>query len=249
MSSFLSLTSIRSYLGELTASFIFGFTVYSAIVSSTLTEQTSAPLIVATAVGFSGIAIIFSFGDIAAAHFNPAITLAAILFGQINLIMGLMYILFQVLGFILACFILPMCFPEESTVIFDMIRPSPVGDTSTINLIVTEMMLTGILTFVAFAVAIHVFKKKKEATEDEKNLPENEYDKGVPDKTRGAPVVIGLTLGFLALLGGASSGGAFNPGIVCAPVILSGNFESCVYYWFGEFLGAIIGAALQFFLL
>lgn len=239
--------TIQSFCGEIAASFVFGFAVYSAIISSTITDQSAGPVIVALAVGFSGIAIIYAFCDITIAHFNPAITLAAIVYCKMSIIKGIVYILCQLLGFMIAAGVVLGCFPGKNSELLDIIRPKKVEDTSKGELIFTELVLTGILTFVAFSVAINAFKKVKYVpSKEEKNLPELEEE---PDKTILAPLTIGLTLGFLALLGFGSSGGVFNPGLVWAPVLFSGKWYNSWCYWVGEFVGALVGAGIQVFIL
>ena len=53
-----------------------------------------------------------------------------------------------------------------------------------------------------------------------------------------APVAIGFTLGFLGLIGGSVSGGAFNPARAFGPAILSNNWNNHWIYWLGDFVGA-----------
>ncbi|EJW02813.1 hypothetical protein EDEG_02798 [Edhazardia aedis USNM 41457] len=247
---------VQSYIGEMAASFVFGFSVYSAAISSSLTDSMCGPVIVGLAVCFSSIAIIYTFADITLAHFNPAITFSAIIFGKLIWYKGAIYIISQCLGFMIAAAVVLGCYPSTVRNKLEIIRPKKVDDDVTKgNLICTEMFLTGILTFVAFQVAINVYKKPKYIkSEEEKLLPEGAEDHidiedSKPDTTILAPLVIGLTLGFLAFLGFSSSGGVFNPGLVWAPVLFSGDWYDSWAYWVGEFTGSLVGAAIQVFIL
>ncbi|KAM0686483.1 hypothetical protein COBT_002291, partial [Conglomerata obtusa] len=242
---------IQSFFAEACASFIFGFAVYSAQISSTLTDQSAAPVIVGLAVALSAIAIIYTFSDVAPAHFNPAITAAAIVYRKLSIVKGLLFIVSQLLGFMVAAAVVLGCYPDGSGYKMNIIRPKKQAEGTTRgNIICTEAFLTGILVFVAFQVAINVYKKVKYTpSKEEKALPaaEDPDNQEGPDKTILAPLVIGLTLGFLAFLGFSSSGGVFNPGLVWAPVLFSGNWIDCWAYWIGEFLGALVGGGIQYF--
>ena len=61
-----------------------------------------------------------------------------------------------------------------------------------------------------------------------------------------AAAVIGLTLGFLSMLGGNISGGAFNPAVVFGPQLISGVWGPVWIYWVGDLLGAAIGTLFYF---
>jgi hypothetical protein len=62
-----------------------------------------------------------------------------------------------------------------------------------------------------------------------------------------APVAIGFTLGFLGLIGGTVSGGAFNPARVFGPALISGNFKNHWLYWVADFVGAALAGYTQSF--
>lgn len=60
-----------------------------------------------------------------------------------------------------------------------------------------------------------------------------------------APIAIGFTLGFLTLLGGSVSGGAFNPARVFGPAIISGRWSHQELYWIADFIGAAMAGFAQ----
>lgn len=242
---------IQSLLGEYAASFLFGFIVYSAIICATLTAIAGGPIAIGLAITFGSIAIIYAFCDITIAHFNPALTFAAIFYRKLPIIKGFLFIIAQGLGFMTAAAVTCACFPTGSYNKMRIIRPGKTFDNVTRgNIIATEMFLTGILTFVAFSVAINVFKKMKAPSGDEDMMPGSSTSaSGEPDRTLLAPLVIGLTLGFLAFLGYCSSGGIYNPGLVWAPVLFTGYWYNSWCYWVGQFAGALVGGGIQVFLL
>lgn len=238
--------TLQTLFGEMTASFVFGFAVYSALLGSSITEQKAASVIVGLTVGFSGVAVIYSFCDVSVAHFNPAITLAAIFTRKVDILLGLGYILAQVAGFIVAaCAILP-CSPDSYDNTMKLIRATPTNNGgSNLNLFFAEFFLTAILVYVAFAVGVNPYMPKVDENGDFVNPHEPEP----VDRRVTAPLCIGLTLGFLAFLALATSGGVFNPGLTFAPVILSNTWSKFWLYVTAQFSGGLVGGLLQVFVL
>lgn len=237
---------LQSFFGELLASFIFGFSIYTAIIGTTLTEQSAAPVIVGLTVGLSGVAVIYSFCDITVAHFNPAITLAAMVSRRLPFLRGLFYIVFQTGGFILAGLGAISLFPGEYKDKMDIARPKIQNDDSCKGrLFAAEFFLTAILVYVAFAVDVNPYEPPKDE-HDEQLDPDEEITEG---RKTSAPIAIGFTLGFLAFLGIGTSGGAFNPGLTIAPMILSGIWDNWWVYLLAQFSGGIVGGFIQAYVL
>lgn len=238
---------ILPFLAECAASFIFGFIVYSLQIGINQLVSPVGPIVAGVAVGFSSIAIIYTFCDMTIAHFNPAITFCAGLFRKIHFLRCLFFIFFQLCGFFIASSAVLGCFDGTSHSLLNTIRPKPVLK-GIVNghIICVEAILTGILVFIAFSVGINRFEEPSDLTdEDLTRLGRIKR----PDRQLTAPLVIGLTLGFLAFGGLSSSGGVFNPGLVLPPVVLIWDWHSSWAYWVGQFSGAIVGAGLQFLLL
>lgn len=238
--------NLMPYLAEMFCTFIFGFIVYASTISQAQTNSAAGPVIVGTAIGFGSVALIYTFCDMALAHFNPAITLAAIVFRKVAFLRGLVFIGAQLCGFMIAAGAVLGCFNGDSFDLLNTIRPKRATPKLTAgNVICNEAILTGILVFVAFSVAINTFHEP-DLTDEELRLKGRERR---PDRKITQPLVIGLTLGFLAFLGASSSGGAFNPGVVFAPVLFTWEWINSWAYWVGEFGGGLIGAGIQAFLL
>lgn len=241
-----TLKALQSAFGEMVASFVFGFAVYSALIGSSLSEQAAASVIIGLTVGFAGVGVIYAFCDVTVAHFNPAITLAAILTFKLDIVRGIGYIVAQYIGFILAVCAILLCSPLGYKDTLDIIRPAPTpfgGDN--LNIFFTEFFLTAILVHIAFAVGINPYKPKTDVDGKFVNPDEEEP----VDRRVTAPLCIGLTLGFLAFLGLATSGGAFNPGLTFAPVIMSNTWHHFWIYLTAQYSGGLVGALLQVFVL
>lgn len=240
----------RSLLAEGLITAIFSFSVYSVVTGSSIINSTDAQASVALTVGFSSVALIYAFMDVTIAHFNPAITLGAILTGKLPIWMGLGYMIMQCCGAMLASGTMLLCKPGTSLSLLNTTRGVVFPAATQGNALLTEMVLTGILTYVAFAVAINVFNpptqvKVEVPDEGAANDKLRIITSQAPNRSAFAPIAIGLTLGFLSLLGLGSSGGVFNPAVTLAPVLFSGRWYNVWVYWVGQFVGGIVGAFLH----
>lgn len=231
----------QSFFAEFLISFIFGYSVYAAILNTKNFEYTATDVVVPLAVAFSSIALIYTFIDHTICHFNPAITLAAMITLKLPFTLGLGYIVSQVLGFLAAVGMVICNFSLGRNETMDAITPTKVDpQTTSTGLFFTEFTLTGILVFVAFANGINSKRNPKHSFYGE----EPQIDRSIV-----VPLTIGLTLGFLAVIGSSTSGGAFNPGIVFAAQLIGNNWSDAWKYYVGEFTGGLFGALLQVWIL
>lgn len=240
-------TIAQSYLAELLASFVFGYTIFSTTVNLSLSSAKSA-VALPIAVGFASIVAIYTFIDHTICHFNPAITFAAIITTKIPALLGIGYILSQLVGFILAICMTVVNFSLGWTDTLELISPHQVPikssgldvDISHTAVFFTEFTLTAILVFVVFENGINSKRDhEKSLFGDEPQI----------DRSIVVPITIGLTLGFLAFLGSAVTGGAYNPGIVFTTQLLGNSWRFAWEYYVSEFTGAIFGSMLQVWLL
>lgn len=232
---------IQSLIAEALASFIFGYAVYSSVLSVKSENFGVNEVFVPIAVGFSGIVVIYTFLDHTICHFNPAITLAAILTRKLPIILGFLYIIAQFAGFVLATCMAKANFSQSWKFTMTQLAPSRVDpDLSNTALFFTEFTLTAILVFVAFENGVN-----------SKRNPDFSFygDQPQPDRSIVTPLVIGLTLGFLAVLGSITSGGAFNPGLIFAPQLLGNVWTAGWEYYVGSFTGGLFGALVQVWIL
>lgn len=245
----------RSFLAEGFCTSLFAYAVYSVVAGVNLTPSALgvSTIAVSLTIALSSVAIIYAFMDITLAHFNPAITLAAIVTGKVPIWMGLGYIIMQCAGAMLAAGAMLLCKPGDASVLFNYTRPTIVTESSIGNALLTEMILTGILTYVAFSVAINVFNPP---TQVKIEIPDEVDDNDklrvvtsqAPNRSAFAPIAIGFTLGFLSLLGLGASGGVFNPAVTLPPVLFSGVWRNVWVYWVGQFVGGLAGALIHVFI-
>jgi glycerol uptake facilitator-like aquaporin len=67
---------------------------------------------------------------------------------------------------------------------------------------------------------------------------------GARSATRWAPLVIGTTLGFIVMVGGPLTGGAFNPARWFGPALVSNEFGDVWPYLVGPAVAALVAAAV-----
>jgi len=246
-------STARSFLAEGLCTALFSYAVYSVVTGiSIINEPGSQMICVCLAITLSSIGVIYSFMDITIAHFNPAITLAAVVTGKLPVGMGIGYIVMQHLGAMAASALMLLCKPGASSVLLGETRSTIYPDATRWNAVITETILTGILTYIVFSVAINVFNPPTQVKIEIPDEVDNEdkfrvVTSQAPNRSAFAPIAIGYTLGFLSLLGLGSSGGVFNPAISFAPALFSGVWTNIWVYFLGQYIGGVIGGLLHIF--
>jgi aquaporin Z len=167
----------RKYAVELIGTFLFLFTIAASVLSA----STLAPL----AIGAALMVMIYAGGHISGGHYNPAVTLAALVRGRIGVADAIGYWIAQLIGGLLAMALARW-----------MIHPAQV---STLTLsghqlsaaFIAELLFTFALCYVVLNVATS------------KDHPTNSF----------YGLAIGFTVVTGAIAVGAISGGVFNPAV------------------------------------
>jgi aquaporin Z len=170
------------------------------------------------AIGSILMVMIYMGGNISGAHYNPAVTLAILIRGKIGGKDAGIYMVFQVIGAVIAAFIIQR---HGGAVLF----PMPSTGVSFIGAVFYEV----VFTFALVLVVLNVATSSKTAG--------NSY----------YGLAIGFTVLAGAYSVGALSGGAFNPAVALGPIIADlFNTRSLIsnvgIYMLGPFLGAAIAA-------
>lgn len=226
------LVFLRACLAEFLCTLIFIFTICLAGGEA----QASA---IGTA--FAAIAVIYAFGNWSGAHFNPAVTVAAMIGRKIDPIRGCIYVPLQIMASIAAVSLIGAFYPA-GTIELLVLKPH----TGLIAGVGMEAFLTFILVFVIYAVAWGP-RVTASPTDIEAHDENSELIATNKARMNFAPLAIGLTLGFLCFLGGSVSGGAFNPARATAPAVLALKFKHLWVYWVGDMAGAAIASLLYIF--
>lgn len=150
---------LRVTTSEFMATFMFVAAVLAAIVNNgrSSAAETVGPLGVGLAVALAGTAVVYAFGDISGAMFNPAITFGFVLVGKMSILRGLCYWIAQLSGAIAAAGVMYLVFPNDLTgapSITSMIPLSVPLSVSPQEALFMEAFLAFNLVYVVFAVAV-----------------------------------------------------------------------------------------------
>ena len=172
------------------------------------------------AIGVMLMVMVYMGGHVSGAHYNPAVTVGLILRGGIEMKDAIMYMVFQVLGALLAALV--VYFLTGNT-----FAPAPGADVGTVQALVNEIIFTFALVLVILNVATH---PKTEG---------NSY----------YGLAIGFTVMAGAYAGGGISGGAYNPAVGLGPVIIDsmmgeGGFGNLWLYIVGPVIGSLLATVV-----
>jgi aquaporin Z len=174
----------RKYATELIGAFFLVFSVGASV----LAGSTFAPL----AIGVTLMVMVYAGGHVSGGHYNPAVTLAALVRGRIGLPDAIAYWVAQLAGALLA------------TVAVDAVVANPVAKTLTLSghtvtaAFVAELLFTFALCYVVLNVATS------------KSNPNNSF----------YGLAIGFTVVAGAFAVGGISGAAFNPAVAIGAATL-----------------------------
>lgn len=208
---------MKRYWAELVGTYILVFAGCGAIVVESLTGA-MGHVGIALVFGLVVTAVIYTFGHVSGAHINPAVTISFTFTKELSIKEAFNYILFQLIGAILAVLSLFLLFLEEAKSIKALAyygATLPRG--SWYQSFIFELILTFILMLVIYGSAIH----------------------GKAIKSF-AGIAIGFTVGVEAMFAGPITGASMNPARSIAPALISGNVSDLWIYIIAPILGALL---------
>jgi len=215
--------SWRHFVAEFIGTFALVFVGGASIMIARDTNSPAALLEIAFAHGLI-LAVMVSALMRISGHFNPAVTLGFLATRRISAPMAGVYIIAQIIGAIVAAYVLKYTFPFS---LFEATR----GGGQSVALAITggqafvlEAIATFFLVLVVFGTAV---------------------DSKAPNI---GGLAIGLTLGAAVLAIGPLTGASLNPARSFGPAVASGVFEAQVIYWAAPIAGGVIAALLYDFL-
>lgn len=215
---------MKKYYAELVGTFVLTLLGCGTAVSLNCGVDTASVVGTAMAFGLAVVAMAYTIGGISGCHINPAITLGCILTKRMNIRDGIMYMVFQTIGAILA-----------SSVLCALVCTSPEllsGGTTTganacagsvLNGLLAEIVLTALFVLVVL---------------------------GTTDSKVGAGnfagLAIGLSLVLIHLVGIHYTGTSVNPARSIGPALFEGGkaLEQLWVFIVGPFIGACIAAGI-----
>ncbi|KAJ9643246.1 hypothetical protein H2204_002142 [Knufia peltigerae] len=192
----------------------FSFAIAQTAASTGGVAGTSSEIVLTSlGFGFSLLVTVWAFYRISGGLFNPAVTLAMVMTGNLPWFRGLLLLPAQLLGGIVAAALVRCMFPGELAV-----NTTLSNGTSPAQGVFIEMFLTSLLVFTILMLAA-----------------EKHY------ATFMAPVGIGLAL-FVAMMAGVHwTGASLNPARSFGPAVATPYFPGYHYiYWFGPIMGALL---------
>lgn len=195
--------------------------------------------------GMTLVCMIMCFSSLSGAIFNPAITFSLWIVGKMSNRKCIFFMIAQMAGSIACMFFLYATFPTISQDAWKSCVMSPSAGASSWNVFFTEFVCTFILTYCAFAMAFEEAEDLKSKTMSFQAVEASDglmvYGSTPQSKVGFAPFAIGFLVFGLSQFGGGS-GTAMNPVRMFGPAIMTGIWDSWVFYVLGQFLGASFGA-------
>ncbi len=202
---------MRNYLAELIGTFALVFCGTGAII---INQQSGGAIThpgISMTFGLIVMSMIYSLGSISGAHLNPAVSIAFTLAGRFPVKQLPGYIISQLIGALLASYILKILFPANIFLGATM----PAG--TEMQSFVLEFILTFFLMFVIINVAV-----------------------GSKEQGMFAGLAIGGIVGLEAMFAGPICGASMNPARSIAPAVASGHLEHLWLYIVAPILGAAL---------
>ena len=211
----------RRLLAEFIGTFALVFVGVAAIA---VPAPHKSLLAIALAFGLTVAVMVSATLHISGGQFNPAVSAALLVTGKMNLRDTLFYILAQLVAAAAAGFTINAMFGGYAAADG---TPVPQAPFTPMKAMVMELILTFILVFVIFGVAV---------------------DKRGPNLMAG--LLIGLTVTLDILIGGPYTGASMNPARSFGPALASSQWTAHWVYWVGPLLGgALAGLVYNFIFL
>ncbi len=208
----------RKGVAEFIGAFTLIFIGAGAIISTGGTDLVVIALAHGLAIGVMASAL----AHISGGHFNPAVTLGALVGRQISGRLALVYWVSQLLGATVAAVALLGVFPAAEWQTYHLGTPALGPAVGWGTAILVEAILTFFLVFVVYGTGID--------------------PKGSFNAVGG--LAIGLTISLDIMMGGPLTGAAMNPARWFGPAIVAQFFDNWYVYWIGPFIGAIVAGLL-----
>ena len=223
-----SLVNPRNWFAEAIATYALVFFGPLSIILSVVAfgDGLSIESIIMISLGHGAVVglMVYAFGHISGAHINPAVTIPMMITKKISVQDGIGYIIFQLIGAVVAAFSLKAILPEIGAKVNFGTQggPSELLNSSITSGIAVEIILTFFLVTVIFLTAVH----KKAAA-------------GIHGISIGGMVFL------LHIVGVPLTGASMNPARTFGPAVVSGFWELHWIYWLAPIVGGIIAGVIM----
>ncbi len=204
----------KKLLAELFGSYILLTIGGFAIVSTALGIDGS--IVIPLGFGLGLMIGLYMFGEVSGGHYNPAVSLGALLDGRIDVVTFGSYVIAQIIGFVLAGYTIAWAFGTQAVAATMTLRNGAAGVTS-LDAVLLEVLGTALLV----GVILRVTKSDMVGST--------------------AFLGIGLTLATLIIAFGGFTGGSFNSGRSIGSAVAAGDLTDIWIYLVGPLLGGVVG--------
>ncbi len=209
--------SRKNYVIELVGTFIL---VYAIVAAATVYGKSGQLGVIGIGLvhAFVLTAIVYAIGYKSGAHVNPAVTIAFLVTKRMKIRDGIFYIIFQVIGGVIAAAVVFAMFGSEIS--SSVTLPA---DDNVLRAFILEIVMTFTLVYVILTTAATKSNKIESL----------------------AGLAIGFTLGFNVIFGGSISGGSLNPARSFGPALITGDLAFNWIYWIAPVIGSFIAAGIH----
>jgi len=179
-------------------------------------------LAIALAHGLAIAIMVSAMGHISGGHFNPAVTIGFWVTKRLGTLDAFLYWTAQLLGGIVAAFLLRSVIPEETWHAVALGTPELLRDFPRLSGMVLEAVTSFFLVLVVFATAVD--------------------ERGAFRAIAGFGIGLTITLGILAI--GPYTGGAMNPARAFGPALAAHRWANQGIYWIGPLAGGFLAGLL-----
>jgi len=204
---------MKKYYAERIGTFAMVFCGCGAMTINEITNGSVSHVGVAVTWGLIVMAMIYAFGEISGAHFNPAVTFGFACAKKFPWQEVPKYVISQAIGAFLACFLLWFLFPTSETLGITL----PAEGFEPYKAFVLEL----ILTFLLMVVIINVSTGSKEVGTI-------------------AAIAVGAVILLEAMFAGPMTKASMNPIRSLPPALVSGNIQHIWLYLTAPFVGAFL---------
>lgn len=202
---------MKKFIAEFLGTYALVFAGTGAIVINQQFNGVITHMGIAATFGLVVMSLIYAFGEISGAHFNPAVSIAFTVADRFPLKQLGPYIFSQMAGAVAASFTLKAMFPANEML----------GATMPSGTEMQSLIMEAILTFFLMLVILNVASGSKE-------------------QGMFAGLAIGSVVGLEALFAGPVCGASMNPIRSLAPAVASGHSEHLWLYILAPTMGAVL---------
>lgn len=211
---------MKKYLAELVGTFVLTLLGCGTAVSLACGSDTASVVGTAIAFGLSVVAMAYTIGGISGCHINPAISFGLCLSGKLSVKDTVCYIIFQIIGAILAAAVLYALVATSPELALGTKTGANACSGTVLNGLIAEIVLTTLFVLVVL---------------------------GATSKTNGATnnfagLAIGLSLILIHLVGIHYTGTSVNPARSIGPALFEGGKALSELWVF--IVGPLVGGAL-----